>query len=134
MRGGVFLGGASDDFVVDIGVIAHEEDVVAGMSEESAQDVKDDEGAGMSDMGQVIDGEAAHIDGDFGWVERNKIDLVASGRIIETNGNHGISFINIRKKTRKPNRVFVYFGEASQKGAGFCHKSAGSVQKLNVPR
>ena len=94
MRGGVFLGGASDDFVVDIGVIAHEEDVVAGMSEESAQDVKDDEGAGMSDMGQVIDGEAAHIDGDFGWVERNKIDLVASGRIIETNGNHGISFIN----------------------------------------
>ena len=53
---GVFFTRTFDNFIVDIGVISDEFDVVADLSQEATEDIEDDECACVTDMWQIVDG------------------------------------------------------------------------------
>ena len=61
----VLGGGVGDDAVVDVGEIHHVSESVAAEFEEAAEDVLENEGAVITDVGEVVDGGAAGVHGDF---------------------------------------------------------------------
>lgn len=74
-EGGLGFPDAADDFVFDVGDIHDVEDIVAAEFEVAAEEVGEDEGAEVADVGAVIDRWAAAVHADlsaFGvpWDER----------------------------------------------------------------
>ena len=58
-------GGVGDDAVVDIGEVHDVGEAEAAEFEKAAEDVLEDEGAEVADVGVVVDGGAAGVHGDF---------------------------------------------------------------------
>ncbi len=76
--------GAIDDFVVDVGVVADIGDVISGKLQIAVDDVKDDVGAGMTDMAVVINSNAADVHADVSRPQRHKLFFAATQGIIKT--------------------------------------------------
>ncbi len=78
-QAGIFLGGARDDLVVDVGDVAHVGDVIGAveMAQQAEQDVEDDDRARVADMSEVVDGRAAHIHARARGIERPERPLLA---------------------------------------------------------
>ena len=56
-------GGLGDDAIVHVGEVHHLRDLEAARAQEAAQDVLEDEGAEVADVGVVVDRGAAGVDG-----------------------------------------------------------------------
>ena len=81
--------GVANDFVVDVGDV---HDVVEGESasaQPTAQQVVEDEGAEVADVGEVVDGGAAGIHLDGVVFEGAKRLHLLGQRVIETQGHEG---------------------------------------------
>ena len=85
----VLGGGVGDDAVVDVGEIHHVSESVAAEFEEAAEDVLEDEGAVIADVGEIVDGGAAGVHGDFArFLGDEGLGLVGE-RVVEVNFGHG---------------------------------------------
>lgn len=78
----------TDGFVIHIGHVSHVADGGAGDLEGSAEDILEDEGAEVSDMGGAIDGGTAAIDAEGARPSRGKREDVA-GEGVEEADRHG---------------------------------------------
>ena len=78
------LGGCvSDDAVVYVGEIHYVSQAVAAKFQEAAQNVLENEGAVIADVGEVVDGGAAGVHGDFaGFFGDEGLGLVGE-RVVE---------------------------------------------------
>ena len=81
----IFLRGARDDLVVNVGDVAHIGDVIGAveMAQQAEQDVEDDDRARVADMGEVVDRRAAHIHAHARGIERPERPLLARERIVK---------------------------------------------------
>ncbi len=76
-------GGVGDDAVVDVGEIHYMGEAIAAEFQEAAENVLEDEGAVVADMGVVVDGGAAGVHGDFaGFLRDEGLGLIGE-RIVE---------------------------------------------------
>ena len=84
-QAGMFLGGARDDLVVDVGDVADVGDVIGAVevAQQAEQDVEDDDRARVADMGEVVDRRAAHIHAHARGIERPERPLLARERIVK---------------------------------------------------
>lgn len=87
----VFGIGAPDNLVVHVREVAHEGHVKSLAAQEADEDIKDERGARMPDMAEVIDGDAADVHVNLSRADRDELFL-ASGRCIEN--LHEISFVD----------------------------------------
>jgi len=87
----VFGVGAPDNLVVHVREVAHEGYVKSLAAQEADEDIKDERGARMSDMAEVIDGDTADVHVNLSRADRDELFL-ASGRCIEN--LHEISFVD----------------------------------------
>lgn len=95
--GRAFFLGAANNFIVDIGVISDEAHVQSNFFKETTEDIEHDEGSRMTDVGKIVDGESADIDGNFSVDERFEVDFGAACRVVNFERNHE----NILKKKKK---------------------------------
>ena len=65
-------GGLGDDAVVHVGEVHHLDDLEAARAQEAAQDVLEDEGAEIADVGEVVDRGTAGVDAHLARVQRHK--------------------------------------------------------------
>ena len=84
----VLGGGVSDNAVVYVGEIHYVGQSIAAKFEEAAEDVLEDEGAVIADVGEVVDGGAAGVHGDFaGFLGDEGLALVGE-RVVEMDFGH----------------------------------------------
>ena len=86
--GDAAFNGAFDDFVVNIGDVAHIDDLVAADLEPALHHIKRHHHAGMTDMAQVIDSHAAHIHANLAGNEGRKIFYGTRQRVVNAKA-HG---------------------------------------------
>ena len=87
----VFGIGAPDNLVVHVREVAYEGHVKSLAAQEADENVKDERGARMPDMAEVIDGDTADVHVNLSRADRDELFL-ASGRCIEN--LHEISFVD----------------------------------------
>ena len=77
------------DLVIHVGDVAHVGDVFRPieMAEQPEQHVKDDDGAGIADMGEIIDRGAADIHAHVRRIEGFEVLLLAGERVIKAQGH-----------------------------------------------
>ena len=68
---------ALNDFVVDIGDIAHVLQLIAEKTQIARHDVKGDEGTSMADMTEIVNGNTTHVHADFPGMDRFKFLFLA---------------------------------------------------------
>ena len=79
----VLGGGVGDDAVVDVGEVHYMSEAEAAEFEEAAENILENEGAIVADMGEVVDGGAAGVHGDFaGFLRDEGLGLVGE-RVVE---------------------------------------------------
>ena len=79
----VFPVGAVDDFVVNVGDIGNEADLNARPGEISAQNVVDQGGSAVPEVGRAIDGGAAEVDAEVPGLAHCKGSDLLSGSVVE---------------------------------------------------
>src|SRR5688572_6940186 len=81
---GAALGpGLVDDLVVDVGDVAHMEDVEAAPLQRPADGVERERAAGVADVGHVVDRRAADVERDLPRLARNQFDFVGGERVVD---------------------------------------------------
>ena len=83
------VAGGVDDLVVDVGVVADVEDVVAGGGQVAAEDVEHDHRAEVADVGLGVDGGAAEVDPDPALVAGHERLLATGQGVVELEGHGG---------------------------------------------
>ena len=68
-------GGAGEDLVVDVGVILHKGHLIAQPEQVTAQHIPHDVAAGMAEVAEVVDGDAAAVDRDLARAEGHEVGL-----------------------------------------------------------
>src|SRR5882762_1312101 len=85
----VLGGGVGDDAIVDVGEIHYVSQAKAAEFQEAAENVLEDEGAVVADVGVIVDGGAAGVHGDFaGFFGDEGLGLVGE-RVVEVDFGHG---------------------------------------------
>ena len=82
LYGDAFFIGAADHFVIDIGKILNERDIIPFPLQLPAEYVERNERAGISDMEEIIYSRTAGVDADFSFMDRNKF-LFSAGHAVE---------------------------------------------------
>jgi hypothetical protein len=80
--------GAADDFVVDIGEVLHEVDLVAELLEPPLHDVHHDDAAHVPHMGRGLRGQPAGVHRDRACLAWYKRLLTARQRVVEDQLRH----------------------------------------------
>ena len=85
-----FLGGLGVYLVVDVGEVADIGHMIRAvdMAQQAVERVKDHNGAGVAEMGAVIDRGAADIEADIGGIEGPELLFLARFRIVQADGRH----------------------------------------------
>jgi hypothetical protein len=79
----VLGGGVGDDAVVYVGEIHYMVQAVAAEFEEAAENVLEDEGAVIADVGEVVDSGAAGVHGDFAGFLRDEGLALVGESVVE---------------------------------------------------
>jgi hypothetical protein len=89
-------GGAGVDLVVDVGDVADVGDVLrpVDVAQQAEQHVEDHDGAGVADVGAVVDGGAADIHANVRGVDRREALLAAAQGVVE--GDLGLVLAHAR--------------------------------------
>ena len=87
----MFRIGAADDLVVHVSEVAHEGDVEPLAAQEADENIEHESRARMTDVAEIVDGDAADVHVNFAGTDGNELFL-ASGRCIEN--LHEISFVD----------------------------------------
>ena len=100
------VAGGVDDLVVDVGVVADVQDVVAGGGQVAAEDVEHDDVAQVADVGLAVDRDPAQVDADPARVAGDERLLAPGERVVELQG-HGRfgSKVGIGRANSYPTRV-----------------------------
>ena len=110
--GHALLVGAADHLVVDVGEVLHEGHFVAPVFQVAAQHVKDDEGARVSDVKEIIDRGPAGIDAHLSLVEGHERFLFPGHAVVNL---HAVrSFIALCRPVRF--RPYIARGRAHPPG------------------
>ena len=82
---GIILRRPRVDLVVDVGDVADIGDVLGpiDMAQQAVQHVEHDDGAGIADMGEVVDRRPADIHAHIGGIERTERLLLAGERVVK---------------------------------------------------
>ena len=72
-----------DDLVVDIGDVAHEGQVKAQITQIAGDHVKGDEGAAMTDMTQVVNGDTTDVHADLAGYQRDEFFFLSGQGIVD---------------------------------------------------
>lgn len=84
----VLGGGVGDDAVIDVGEVHYVREAVAAEFEEAAENVLEDEGAVVADVGVIVDGGPASVHGDFAeFLGDEGLGLVGE-RVVEMDFGH----------------------------------------------
>ena len=75
--GNTLLVGALDDLVVHVGEVLDKGDLIATVLQIAAQNVKEDDRAGVADVNQVVNGGAAGVHAHLARLDRDKFLLAA---------------------------------------------------------
>ena len=84
--------GAVVDLVVDVRDVADIGDAGEEAAQQADQHVVDDGGAGVADMGEVVDGGAAAIDAHMPGIERHQRFAALGEEIVQAHLGHGAGF------------------------------------------
>ena len=87
--------GALDDFVVDVGDVAHVGHAVAAGAQPALHHIKRHHGAGMAQVAQVVHGHAADVHAHMAGFERGKRFQCTRQRVVDTQ-THGVSMLEIQ--------------------------------------
>jgi hypothetical protein len=80
--------GAPDRFIVHVGQVHDLKNAESGETEESLQEILENIGPEISDVGNVINRRTAGVEPDFARDKRLKIFVLAAEGVMET--NHGV--------------------------------------------
>ena len=83
LAGQAFLVGTGDDLVIHVGEVAREGDVESGVAQVAHQHVEHHGGAGVSDVAQVVRGDAADVHVDLAGHGRLEVFLLAGQGIVQ---------------------------------------------------
>ena len=72
LHGAFLFSGTLEDFVVDISEVLHEGDCVTPPDQIATQHIPGDVAAGMAEMAEVVDRDAAAVDADVPVLERSE--------------------------------------------------------------
>ena len=86
----VFVG-AGDDFVVNIGDVAHIGERIAVLPQPAGNHVEHDQHARVAEVAVVIDGHAADVHADVFGIERDKFFFLACEGVVEGDGHVAVS-------------------------------------------
>ena len=75
--------GPADDLVVDVGVVADRGHLAADRLQHPPEEVEDDDGAEVPDVGVGVDGGTAEIKGGLPFLERDELLLLPRERVME---------------------------------------------------
>ena len=81
--GGPLFGGPGDDVVVDVGDVGHRCHVEPGPAQVADEDVEGERGAGVADVGGVVDGGTTPVHGGLPRIAGGELDLVAGQAVGE---------------------------------------------------
>ena len=84
----VFLVGALDDFIVNVGEVADVVHFVADVLEVAVHGVEYDTGAGVADVAVIVNGDAAYVHADFARCERGEFFFLTGQGVIQAQA-HG---------------------------------------------
>ena len=90
-HGGVFLVGAADHLVVDVGEVLHKSDFVALVLKVAAQHIEHDERTGVADVEIVIHGGAAGIDAHFALMDGLEFFLLTGHAVVNLHMIHSFA-------------------------------------------
>ena len=85
------FGGAGDDFVVDVGDVAHVMQLIAQRAQVAGDGVENDHHARMADVAVVVHGHAADVHADFACVQRAEEFFLPAQAVVKLQGAHGFS-------------------------------------------
>ena len=68
---------ALNDFIVDIGNVAHVLQLVTKEAQIASDNVEGDEGAAMADMTEIVNGNSTHVHANFPGMNRFKFFFLA---------------------------------------------------------
>ena len=88
LPGATFVVGTIDDLVVDVGDVGGEAHIEARIREVPTQDVVDQGGATVTEVGWPVDRGAAEIDADLAWVAKRQGFHPLGGGVIEVQHSH----------------------------------------------
>ena len=77
-------GRAADDLVVDVGDVHHPRDAQAAVAQVADEDVGEEEGPEVADVGRAVDRRAAAVDPDVAGLERLERPGLAGHRVLES--------------------------------------------------
>src|ERR1700694_202554 len=80
-----------DDAIFDIGEVHHLRDAVPLLEEDPAQEILEEEGAEVADVGIVVDGRAARVHPNLAWFDRCEFFELTAHRVVQAQRRHGIS-------------------------------------------
>ena len=81
----MFLSRPCVDLVVDIGDVAHIDDMIRAiaMAQQAKEQVEHDHRPSIADMGEVVDGRPAHVEAHARRIQRHKHPLFPRQRIVK---------------------------------------------------
>src|ERR1700694_1708686 len=85
------LRGLLDDAVLDIGEVHHLRDLVALLEEDPAQQILEEEGAEVADVGIVVHRWTAGVHPNVALLDRYELFHPATHRVVQAQRRHGIS-------------------------------------------
>ena len=125
----IFALGARVDLVVDVSHISGVDHVVRAvdMTQQSEQQVENDDRPSVADMGVVIDRRAANVEPDRAWVDRREILLAAGQRVIKAQRHRRLRRLPARLRSSSPPLVIASKSKQST-AASICSLIAGLLR------
>jgi len=91
IAGFMVFGGALDDLIIHVGDVAHEGQVIAQIAKVTCHHVEGDEGAAVTDMTQVVDGDSTHVHAHLSGLQRFEFFFLACEGVVDL--QHGITCV-----------------------------------------